>query len=222
MTSDEDVQIEVVNERRSGEEGDFLHLWHRQIRHEQDGTWTAPYQCDSVERPAGTDAVGLVLHTVEHGVIRVGLRAGLRPALALDREQGVPFPGTRASPRLWEIPAGIVEAGDLGEEGLRRRCSLEALEEMGARVPAEAFEPLGEGFWLSPGVLAERVYLFEARVDPAALAEPTGDGSPMETGATCAWLQVPEALALCRAGQSDAKTEVALTRFAARVIARSA
>jgi ADP-ribose pyrophosphatase len=202
----------VVAERQGGEAGDFLRSWHRRIRHRRStGGWTEPYQCDSVVRPLGMDAVAMVLHRRRpDGPPEVGLRHSLRPAIALDADPGR---GARPLPRLWELPAGILEAGDLGEAGLRRRCSAEALEEMGARVVPEAFRALGPPLWLSPGVMAERVFLFEAVVPAGPLALPEGDGSPMEEGAALRWLPVDEALALCRRGESDAKTEVGLLRF---------
>lgn len=205
--------LDVVSERRTGAGGDFLRGYQRQIRHRRaDGTWTESYQCDSVKRPMGMDAVAFVLHRHRpDGTLEVGLRHSLRPALALDADLQH---GDRPSSRLWELPAGILEASDRGEVGLRWRCSAEALEEMGARVAPEAFHSLGSPVWLSPGVMAERVHLFEAVLPPGPLARPEGDGSPMEEGARLQWLSVSEALALCRRGESDAKTEVALLRFA--------
>ncbi len=206
-------ELEIVSERAGGADKDFLRGWHRRIRHRRaDFTWTEPYQCDSVKRSLGMDAVAFVLHRRRpDGDLEVGLRGSLRPTIALDAD---PSRGGIPSPRLWELPAGILEAGDTGETGLRDRCAAEALEEMGARLAAEAFRPLGSPIWLSPGVIAERVYLFEAALEPGPLVRPEGDGSPMEEDAPVRWLSLAEALALCRQGESDAKTEVGLLRFA--------
>jgi len=216
MQSDPPDEIVIESERRDGEEGDFLRGWHRRIRHRRpDGAMTAPYQCDSVERSLGMDAVAMVLHRRRpDATFVVGLRGSLRPTIALDAD---PEREGRPSPRLWEVPAGILEAGDVGDEGMRRRCSAEALEEMGAQVEPGDFVPLGAPIWLSPGVIAERVYLFEAALPDGPLAHPEGDGSPMEEDAPLRWLTLDEALVLCRRGHSDAKTEVALVRFAERM-----
>lgn len=216
MSTEQPDELVIVSEHHSGEEGDFLRGWHRRIRHRRpDGTLTAPYQCDSVERSLGMDAVAMVLHRRRpDGTRELGLRGSLRPAITLDAD---PRRGARPSPRLWELPAGILEAGDEGDDGLRRRCSAEALEEMGARVAPEDFVPLGSPIWLSPGVIAERVFFFEAALPATPLSRPEGDGSPMEQDAPVRWLSLDEALALCRQGASDAKTEVALLRFAERV-----
>jgi 8-oxo-dGTP pyrophosphatase MutT (NUDIX family) len=205
-------EIVIESETLSGEESDFLRGWHRRIRHRRPGgALTAPYQCDSVVRSLGMDAVAMVLHRRRpSGVLEVGLRGSMRPTLALDADLQR---GSRPSPRLWELPAGILEAGDLGDDGLRHRCSAEALEEMGARVAPGDFVSLGSPIWLSPGIIAERIYLFEAALPDAPLERPEGDGSPMEEDAPIRWLTVAEALTLCREGASDAKTEVALLRF---------
>ena len=208
--------LRIDEERRSGEPGDFLRTWHRRIRHRRpDGTWSRPYHCDSVVRSLGLDAVAMVLAFPDRtagGALRVGLRTCRRPALQLDR------PADPAAPPralIWEVPAGVLERGDVGEAGRARRCQLEALEEMGARVPAEAFRLLGPPIWTSPGVIGERVWLYTARVTDTTFVVPEGDGSPMEQDAEVQWVPLPEALRRCTDGQSDAKTEIALRRFAA-------
>lgn len=206
-------ELEILSERRSGEPADFLRLWHRRIRHcLGPERFSAPYRCDSVTRELGMEAVAMVLYYRDGAALRVGLRGCLRPALALD---GCASDGKSPAARLWEIPAGIVEVGDLGEEGLRRRCRIEAREEMGADVPAEAFEALGSPVWLSPGVIAERVHLYQAELKNTDLGVPEGDGSPMELDSPISWPTLEEALAISRSGQSDAKTELALVRFSA-------
>lgn len=140
----------------------------------------------------------------------VGLRSCRRPAVLLDR-RGLPDPPRDA--QVWEVPAGIIEEGEWDEPARQRRCSLEALEEMGARVAPERFWPLGPPVWLSLGVMAERIYLYAAPLPDEPLGEPTGDGSPMEQDARIRWVPVEEALAVCRRGRSDAKSELALLRF---------
>jgi hypothetical protein len=209
----------VVDERRSGEDRDFLRVWHRRLRRRRgDGAWSAPFQCDSVERRLGMDAVAMVLHARgADGTVRVGLRPSLRPALALPAAALGVGAELEAAARLWEIPAGVLESGDDGEPGRRHRCSLESHEEMGLTVPDEAFTALGGPVVLSPGVMAERVWLYAAAVDPAVAGVPAGDGSPMEDDTEPTWLGLEAALAICEAGQADAKTEVALRRYAESV-----
>ena len=213
-------EIVVLEERRSGEPRDFLRVWHRKIgRRRGAGPLSKPFQCDSVTRRLGMNAVAMVLHhRAGDGLLRVGLRASLRPALTLD---GVPADPEPPGPRLWELPAGIIEAVDVGEEGLKRRCSLEALEEMGAAVEPALFRSLGGPVWLSPGVMAERIYFFEAALPSTDFVTPEGDGSPMEEDTPIIWVTLQEALALCHAEQSDAKTELGILRFMAAEQGRS-
>ena len=60
------------------------------------------------------DAVGIVLHTSDG---RVCLRSSIRPPLAFRVGYSLPLPGND-DPTLFEIPAGLVEADEHGEEGL--------------------------------------------------------------------------------------------------------
>ena len=83
----------------------------------------------------------------------------------------------------------------MGEVALRRRAADEVWEEAGLRVRPEAIELLG-GSFPSAGMTAERFWLTAVEVAPeAALAEPEGDGSPMEEGASVRWVALDEALA---------------------------
>lgn len=209
-----EYRIEV--ERQGSQEGDFLRTLHRRLRHRRpDGSFSKLYQCDSVLRTMGMDAVAMILHYPDAaGSPVVGLRTSRRPALLLDRPD---LPDRPADGLLWEIPAGILEAEDHGEAGRRHRCALEALEEMGAEVEDGAFSPLGPPVWLSPGVMAEQVFLYHAAIPAPGRARPEGDGSPMEEDVQVAWVPLAEALARCALGGTDAKTELALRRFAALV-----
>lgn len=217
MTHREQDAFRIDVEERGGADGDFLRTVRRRIRHRRpDGTWSPPYQCDSVWRPLGMDAVAMVLHRRgEGGEVLVGLRTSRRPALRLDRPELAEGP---PDGQIWEVPAGILEREDVGEAGRRRRCRLEALEEMGAEIPEEAFSPLGAPLWLSPGVIAERVHLYVAELPSAELVRPEGDGSPMEQDVRVAWIPLEAALGRCAEGATDAKTELALRRFAARTV----
>lgn len=213
MGNEHEEWFRILEERHGAEAGAFLRTVHRRICHRRgDGSFSEPYQCDSVLRPAGMDAVAFLLHFRDaSGVTMVGLRASRRPALFLDRPD---LPDRPPDGLLWEVPAGIVEAADHGEAGRRRRCSLEAMEEMGVDASPEAFFPLGPPMWLSPGVMAERVYLFAAFVDGPGTVLPTGDGSAMEEDTLVTWVSMEEALARLAEGTTDAKTELALRRFA--------
>jgi ADP-ribose pyrophosphatase len=92
-------------------------------------------------------------------------------------------------------------------------------EEAGYRVEAGAVELLGAGTFPTPGAMAERFWLAAVEIDDPGLATvPAGDGSPMEEGASIAWMDLDDAIAACVRGEiEDMKTEVALRRLRDRV-----
>jgi ADP-ribose pyrophosphatase len=207
------IHVELVEDRTPSQPPGFLRLRRRLLRNRYaDGSASDPYEYDSADRRA-TDAVVLVLHTADD---RVLLRTSLRPPLAFRAELPVPADPV-VDPVLWELPAGLVEPDEQGQEGLRRCCARETLEETGYVLDPSAFEPLGAPVFLSPGVLAERLYYFAARVEETARGIPTEDGTPVESGGTVRFFSLDEALAGCRAGEiGDVKSEVGLHRLAAR------
>jgi ADP-ribose pyrophosphatase len=125
------------------------------------------------------------------------------------------MPDARPNLLLTEVVAGIVEAGDRGEEGIRRRAALEVAEEAGYRVSAADIAFLGASTFPVPGTMAEKWWLTAVEVrDPADQIGCTGDGSPMEEGAVTSWMEIDQAIAACVAGAvEDAKTELILRRL---------
>ena len=96
---------------------------------------------------------------------------------------------------LWELPAGTLDRVESLEDAARR----ELAEETGYR--AGRLEAAGE-FWMSPGILRERMHLFVARdLEPGPQAlEPGERIRPHVVG----W---QEAVAMCLDGRiEDAKT----------------
>jgi ADP-ribose pyrophosphatase len=215
---------EIERDQRIGE-GGFLQLRRLTLRNRHtDGSLSAPYPCDFIERPRGLDAVGLVIWTRARGDggVRVLIRDCLRPPIQLARPgiHFVPIAEPPDRPLLNpEICAGLIEAGDEGEAGIRRRAAIEALEETGFTVRPEDVVMLGGPSMPVPGVLPERHYYTAGEVvDPAAAGATTGDGSPMEEGARMRWLALDEAIAACVRGEiEDSKTEIALRRLADRL-----
>jgi len=209
------VRVELAEDRTAAARCDdgFLRLRRLTLRnHYPDGTGSREYAYDVVERDA-MDAVGIVL---EAPGPRVCLRSALRPPLAFRDAHAVPVPDG-APPVLWEIPAGLVEPDERGEEGIRLCAARETLEEVGLEVPPERFSVLGHAAYLSPGVLAEKVHFVVAAVDPSAAGPPAADGSAVEEHAEVRWVPVAEALEATRDGRViDVKSEVAIRRLAER------
>lgn len=193
-------------------QGKYLRLRRVHLRNVyQDGSFSEPYFCEFVDRPAhGTDAVVVGLWRKKKGAVQVLLRQGLRPALRFGRKQGSqPQPVSR----LWEAVAGILEPGDLGLEGIKHRAVLEAWEEAGVQLPQTDVCFLGPAMFASPGMTPEAFHFLAAEVKTEPM-RPPGDGSPMEQGAETAWFLLDEALSKCETGEIvDLKTEVLLRRL---------
>ncbi len=197
----------------AGQDG-FLRIVRRRLRAAYpDGSASEPFVYDEIERRA-LDATVIAAHFPAAGGRRVYLRSAVRPPLAY-RDPGL-WPPPKAGPAggLWELPAGLVEADEQGESGVRACAARELFEELGFRVEDAALRALGASTYPAPAVLAERHFYFEVEVDPATRREPPLDGSPLERFGQVVDLPLARALELCRAGAiEDAKTELALRRL---------
>jgi ADP-ribose pyrophosphatase len=213
-------ELEIVADERIGE-GGFLSIRRRRLRNVRpDGSRSREWICDYVDRDKGVDAVVLVLwRRAVDGVVEVLLRRGLRPALIWGRPpERCALPDLRDNFFFTESVAGIIEAGEQGEEAVRRRAADEALEEAGLQIAPGSIVLLGTGF-PSPGMTPERFVFAAAEVPLSAPADiPEGDGSPMEESATIRWAPLEAALSMCRRGEiEDLKTEVGLRRLQDRL-----
>jgi ADP-ribose pyrophosphatase len=189
-----------------GQKG-FLRLVRRRfVAGYPDGSRSQPFVYDEVDR-AALDAVVIVAHYGEQGSRFAYLRSAVRPPVAYREAPSRPH-------GLWELPAGLVEPAEGGNEGARRAAQRELEEELGFSVPIEKLRPLGHWTFPAPGIIAERHYYFEVEVDPAARAEPSHDGSPLEHFGKVIELELEHALSLCRSGDiNDSKTELGLRRL---------
>ena len=100
---------------------------------------------------------------------------------------------------IWELPAGLIEAG---EQPLQ--CAQRELQEE-AGIEARDWKPL-VSFWSTPGFCTERLHVYCA----SGLSEvpPQRD---IDEVLEVHWLSISEALALCDSGEiSDAKTLLGL------------
>lgn len=215
------TKIDIVEDRtrEAGCDEGFLRLRRLQLRNTfSDGSVSHPYACDILSR-RHVDAVAVVLyHKDEQGTPWVHYREGTRPPVWLRRDKQDELTHKDAQPydRIGEIVAGVLEEGDAGPDGVRRRGAIEALEEAGYEVDPDAAASLGtEGIFPSPGVTDEKVYLVAVEVDPSARVEVLGDGSVMEEGARIVTRTLRDAIAACRRGEIlDTKTELGFLRLA--------
>jgi ADP-ribose pyrophosphatase len=219
------AEIEVVEDytaRARLDEG-FLRLRRLRARNRHpDGSRSAVYPIDLVDRPT-LDAVGVCAWARTERGVEVLTRRGLRPA-AYFRHGKVTALAEPEYLLVEEIVAGVLEPGEVGLDGLRRRGAEELEEEAGLRVDPGALRLLGGPFFTLPGIASEKIHLLEVEVRrPAVVDGPYeaphgGDGSPLEEGALLEWRELGGALAACEAGAiEDAKTELAFRRLAGRI-----
>lgn len=224
MSQLEVTTVNIEEDERIGE-GGFLVLRRLVLTNSRaDGSKSAQYRCDFVERPYGLDAVAIAVYRQRDrqrdrqsdGETEVLLRRGLRPPLAFGRDVDVPIEETETSPFCLEVAAGLIEKQDRGMDGIRQRAVAELDEELGVTYSPQSLESLGSPIVPTPSVIPERLYLFAAKVDAALEADGGhGDGSPMEEGATLEWWRLDEAIKGCVRGDiEDAKTEIILRRLA--------
>ncbi len=222
MNNDKGVVGYFVEDDQRVGQGGFLSIRRMRMRTvRRDGSRSEVFLSDYVERKKGLDAVVLGLYyRAGTGEVHVLLRQGLRPALHFGRSPDL-LPVPDAHPYLFftEVVAGIIEAEDQGEAGIRQRAAAEAWEEAGFRVDPQRVVMLGSVF-PTPGMCPERFHLTAAEIDPAQCHPhpPVGDGSPMEEGSSQRFLPLDEAIQMCVRGEiEDAKTEILLRRLRDRV-----
>lgn len=212
------ADVVLLGQQRLGE-GGFLELRRLRLCNARaDGSRSAEYTVDFVERPKGQDAV-VVVAWRRREEPEVLVRQCLRPPAFFGRDaKRAPMP-EHPSFFLTELVAGIIERGDIGEPGLRERAAAELHEEAGFRIPPSAFAMLGAPVFPSAGVIGERHYFLRCELMPnePQHAAP-GDGSPLEDGGVLSWLTIREAMvALDRGDIVDGKTEIGIRRLVAHL-----
>jgi ADP-ribose pyrophosphatase len=175
-----------------------------------DGKTSDPFRYDAATRK-GIDAVVILAFRRVQGRVpgaderHVFLRSAVRPPIAL--RDGM----TVSDWNLWELPAGIVDPGEVP----RGAAARELEEELGFAIDASRLVELGSWTWPAPGVIAEKHFYFAVDITSDAATVPTEDGSPLERCASILTLPLGDLLDRCRRGElPDAKTELALRRFA--------
>ena len=211
------MRVNVVEDTTEGARCDqgFVRVRRRRLSVTfADGTTSAPFPYDEAWRE-NLDAVTIAAHYRDAGgVPYVYLRSAMRPPLALRPPEPVAAVQTDAPGGIWELPAGLVERDERTAEGLLRCAAREVEEELGFRVDAARYAPLGRGMFPTPGLIAERIHFFHVEVDPAARAVPSEDGSVLERDAVIVALSLEHAMTLVRAGKiEDMKTEIGLRRL---------
>ncbi len=215
------VELDVLDDLSAKTPSDQGFLKVRRLRLQgraPDGTPGEAFRYDMVDR-AALDAVAVVLWSPRAGHADdpwVCVRRQLRPPLLTRRGRDLPVPDPHDDLSLWELPAGLIEPGERGEEGVLGCARRETEEETGFDLPLASFARLGGPMFLSPGMCAEKIHVVRARVpDPFVAVVALGDG-PVEQGSEVAWWPLSECLARAADGRiEDAKTEIGLWRLRA-------
>jgi ADP-ribose pyrophosphatase len=211
------IRLELLEDISPEAPSGFFRLVRRRLRaHYPDGTESAAFVYDEIDRRS-IDAVVIVAHYVAGGERRVFLRSSLRPPIYFRAASRTQMAVPENHGGLWELPAGLIEAGEHGAEDPAVAAARELEEEVGFAVPKDAMRVLGPSTYPAPGVLAERHFYYEVTVDPGTRSEPMLDGSALEKDGVVFDVPVVEALAMCARGDiEDGKTELALRRLVER------
>lgn len=208
--------LEIVEDFSSSARCDegFLQIRRLRVRNARsDGSHSPIYRVDVVDRPK-LDAVAVLVWRAGDAGLEVLTRQTLRPAAYFRREKSPVLPETREWLFCEEIVAGLIEPNDTGEAAIRARGAQEVLEEAGLDVKADEVKHLGPPFFVAPGIISEKIYLAHVDVTGRAMAQPHGDGSPLEEGGTLTWRSLESLQQALASGEiQDAKTELALSRF---------
>ncbi len=223
------IQIDVLDDRsaRTPSNQGFIRVQRLTLRTTyEDGSQSQPFSYDIADREA-LDAVLMVLHSPRDGAPddpNVCLRTALRPPVGLRARRTIPVPvrDPREGPMLWEMPAGLIEKGEIGFEAVRATASRETEEEVGIQVPASAFEALGVAVYLTPGLIGEKIHVLRAEVDHTLPVQVTAT-EVVEHASHVEWCTLSDALGRAARGEiEDCKTELALHRLKAWLAARTA
>jgi ADP-ribose pyrophosphatase len=201
------IELRIARDRtdESRASGGFLNLRRLDLVAQAPGGPASRTFAYDIATRASLDAVVMAAHHVRDGARRVFLRSALRPPLAFR-----PIPPA-CDAALWELPAGLIDPGELPREAAAR----ELAEELGFKVEPRSLQDLGPPTFPAPGFIAERHHFFHVEVYPESRRTPSEDGSVLEKDAVITDVPLTVLLDLCRAGEiPDAKTELALRRLA--------
>lgn len=213
------VRLEVIEDLTPVQPAGFLRLVRRRlVAHGPDGSTSAPFVYDEVQRDAIDAVVVAAYYRDAAGIIRVYLRSATRPPVVLRPKSTLPLPELASQPGLWELVAGLIEEDEVTPSGIVACAQRELAEELGFRVQLTALQPLGKSVVPVPGMIGERHFFFSVEVDPSRRGSPSLDGSALEQLGAIVDVPLRDALAACETGEiEDAKTELALRRLSERL-----
>jgi ADP-ribose pyrophosphatase len=209
------ITLELVEDLSPDQAPGFLRVVRRKLRaHYPDGTTSAPFVYDEVDRRSIDAVVVAAYYRASSGVPWVYLRTALRPPVVFRDPERSPTRDIDPHGSIWELPAGLIEPGEQSPSGVIACAARELEEELGFQAAPGALRELGPSSFLAPGFIAERHFFFAVEVAPELRREPSLDGSALEAFGVVHALPLAAALACCRDGRIiDEKSEVGLRRL---------
>jgi ADP-ribose pyrophosphatase len=208
--------LEVVEDFTASARCDegFLRIRRLRVQNARtDGSKSSVYRVDVVDRPRLDAVAVLIWRRTEQGLTFL-TRQNLRPAAYFRHQLRPTVPDGTTHLFCEEIVAGLLEPTDTGEAGLTHRALEETFEEAGFRAGPECLRRLGQPFFVAPGIISEKIFLFACEVTGLETQAAPGDGSPLEEGGTLSWRTTDQLEgALADGTIQDAKTELAFRRF---------
>lgn len=178
-----------------------------------DGSSSEMITMDRVIRRSD-DVVAIFAFARKNNSFTVWLRSAVRPPIMLKdyTESGLEEPAERGN--MWEIPAGLVDEGEVGVDGLRRAAARELKEEVGFDIDPKEFFFLGKRSFPAPGLSGERIFYLGINVSSYERGEPSLDGSPFEMHGEVIEMPIENIIHAISDGYIiDTKTELAVHRF---------
>lgn len=186
--------------------------------HYPSGEKSKPFVADRILR-RGDDAVVIVAYywNETDNNLYVYLRSAIRPAVALRNYRLSQIPEDQFTGNFWELPAGCIDHGEKGLDGIIAAGVRETKEELGFNTTADDFSFLGKRTFSSVGIAGERLFFVAVEVDPYLRGEPTLDGGPFEREGEVRAFCKDDLLEAIKDGYLiDSKTEIGLLRIFAK------
>lgn len=217
MSEIEVTSIEILEDFSATARCDegFLHV--RRLRAQNvraDGSRSKEYRIDVIDRPRLDAVAVLVWRKNADGQREFFTRQQLRPAAHFRATKKQTVPDGRSHLFCEEIVAGLIEVTDAGDVGMRARAAEEVFEESGFHIAPQQLLQLGHPFFVAPGIISEKIFLFAADVTGLEKVNASGDGSPLEEGGRWQFRTENSLRAAIDSGAiQDAKTELAFFRL---------
>ena len=155
---------------------------------------------DHIERVRPDASVIIAYNTYSN---TVWLRSCFRPAAAIRYGADLDF---EYDGNMWELPAGLIDAGETPAEAAAREC----WEEIGFTIEASKFVHV-QTVLCMPSLIAEKLHFYYVCVNSTLQAEPELDGSAMEAFGEIMEMPMADAYAHVKAGNiPDMKTNLGI------------